>query len=233
MARSILAGGAPSRSPPRLSKWTGTTSSICINCASAWDPCACAQPVSKWQLALRLRYAHDARSSASWGTSPQSPTSAARVNSKRSMPFALAAHATNRSKSGSCERTRKAAGCAMSARRKRCHTDAPPARSTNQLLSSSIPGESSKLLSTPAARAARRARSPSGASPTTAPWLQTRGCVRNATLWQTARKAPYATRHSTKNSSLLPSGRGHQRRRYPAIGFCDAPHATNATRAAK
>ena len=70
-------------------------------------------------------------------------------------------------------------------------------------------------------------------SPTTAPWLQTRGCVRNATLWKTARNAPYATRHSTKNSFLLPSGGGHQKRSYRGIGFGAAPHATNATRAAK
>ena len=212
--------------------WIGMTSPTCIISASAWAPCACAQPVCKCQLALRPRYAPDARSNDSWGTSARSPTSAARVSSKTSMPFALAARATKRSRSASCGRTRKAVGCATSARRKRGHTDAPPATSTNLLLNSSIAGESSKLLSTPAARAARRARSASGASPTTAPWLQTRGCVRNAPLWQIARSAPYATGRSTRNSSQSLNGSGHHVRRNPAIGSCDAPHATNAPRAA-
>ena len=212
--------------------WIGTTLPICKICASAWAPCECAQPVCKCPLAPRPSYAPDARSSGGWGTSPRSPTSAARVNSKKSMSFALAARATRHSESASCERTRKAAGCATSARRKRGHTDAPPATSTNLLLSSSIAGESSKLLSTPVARAVRRARSASGASPTTAPWLQTQGCVRNAPLWQIARSAPYATRHWRRNSSQSHNGSGHHGRRNPAIGSCDAPHVTNALRAA-
>ena len=222
----IAVGTAPSRSPPRPSMWIGTTSPICIICASAWAPCACAQPVCKCQLALRPRYAPDARSSDSWGTSPRSPTSAARVNSKTSMPFALAARATKRSRSSSCGRTRKAAGCATSARRKRGHTDARSAQSTNQPRHSNTRGKTSKRLSTPAARLARRASSASITSPTIGPWPQTRVCVRNAPHWQIARSAPYATTHSTGTCSLILNGGWHQRRRTPAIGSCDAPGAT-------
>ena len=151
MALHISVASAPSRSPPRLSKWTETTSSICIKCASAWDPCACAQPVCRCQLRLRLRYAPDARSSVSWDTSPRSPTFAVRVSSKRSMPFALAAHAANRSNSRSCEKTRKAGRCATSARQKRGHTNAPPARNTNLIQNSDMQGHSCKTLSTLAA----------------------------------------------------------------------------------
>ena len=194
----ISVGTAPSRSPPRPSMWIGMTSPICILCASAWAPCACAQPVCKCQPALRPRYAPDARSSASWGTSPRSPTSAAHVNSSKSFSCALAARATKRSRSASCGRTRKAVGCATSARRKRGHTDAPLAQNTNQLPSSSIAGENWKLLTTLAAKLARRASSANVASPTTAQWFQTDASAQHARLWPTARSAPYATGLSTR-----------------------------------
>ena len=172
----------------------------------------------KCQLAPRPRYALDARSSASWGTSPQSPTSATLATYRRSISFALAACATKRSRSASCGRTRKAAGCATSARRKRGHTDAPPAQNTNQLPSSSIAGENWNLLTTLAAKPARRAASANVASPTTAQWLQTDASAQHARLWPTARSAPYATGHSTRKCSLILNGSGHQARRIPAIG---------------
>ena len=163
--------------------WIGTTSPLCIICASAWAPSACAQPVCKCQLALRPRYAPDARSSASWNTSPRSPTSAARVNSKTSMPFALAARATKRSRSASCGRTRKAARCATSARLKPGLTDARPAKDTNQPRHSPTRGKTSKRLSTHAARLARRASSASVTSPTIGAWPQTHDVARHVRLF--------------------------------------------------
>ena len=173
--------------------WIGTTSPICIICASASGPCECAQPVCKCPLAPRPRYAHDAGNSARWGTFPRSPTSATLATYRRNISFALAACATKRSRSASCGRIRKAAGCATSARRKRGHTDALPAQNTNQLPSSSIAGESWKLPTTLAAKPARRASSANVASPTTAQWLQTDASALHARRWPTARSAPYAT----------------------------------------
>ena len=173
----------------------------------------------KCQLAHRPHHAHGARSSGSWDISPQSPTSARPATYRRSISVALAACATKLSMSVSCGTTRKAAGCATAARRKRGHTDAPPATSTNLLLNSSIAGESSKLLSTPAARAARRAWSASVASPTTAPWQRTRDCARSATLWPTAKSARYATGHLATTSSLHLNGLKEQGRESVAVGI--------------
>ena len=179
----IAVGTAPSRSPPRPSMWIGMTSPICILCASAWAPCACAQPVCKCHPALRPRYAADARNNASWDTSVRSPTSAARVTSRTSMPFALAARATKRSRSASCGRTRKAARCATSARLKPGLTDARPAKDTNQPRHSTTRGKTSKRLSTHAARFARRASSASVTSPTIGPWPQTHDSARHVRLF--------------------------------------------------
>ena len=186
----------------------------------------------KCHLAPRPRDAPGARSSGSWGISPQSPTSARLASYRRSIIFELAACVTKLSCSGSCGKTQQAAGCATIVRRKRGHTDAPPAHNTNRPLNSDIAGETWKRLSTLAAKAARRASSASVASPTTAKWQQTRSCVRSATLWPIARSARYATGHSTRTCSLILNGSGHHRRRNPQIGSCDAPHATNAPDAA-
>ena len=172
----------------------------------------------KCHLAPRPHHAHSARSSGSWGTFPRSPTSATLATYKRSISFALAACATKLSRSASCGKTRKAAGCATIARRKRGHTDALPAQNTNQLPSSSIVGESWKLPTTLAAKPARRASSANVASPTTAQWLQTDASALHARLWPTARSAPYATGPSTRKCSLIHNGSGHQDRRIPAIG---------------
>ena len=186
MVLHIVVGIALSLSPQRPSMWIGTTSPICIICASAWAPCECAQPVCRYLLAHQPRYAPDAHSSASWGTSLRNPTSAARVNSKTSMPFVLAARATKLSRSTSCGRTGKAAGCATSARRKPGLTDARPAKSTNQPRHSPTREKTSKRLPTPAVRLARRASSARVTSPTIGPCPRTHASARHARLCPTA-----------------------------------------------
>ena len=148
--------------------------------------------MSKCNLSHRRRHAPGARSSGSWGISPQSPTSARPATYGRSISFALAAGATKLCRSASCEKSRKAAGCATSARPKRCLTDVPPAHDTNRPQNSRSAGETWKQLTTLAARAARRASSASVASQTTAPWLQTRGCVGPDLRKPTARGAQSA-----------------------------------------
>ena len=208
MVLPIAVGTAPSRSPPKPSMWIGTTSPICTKCASAWAPCECAQPVCRYLLAHQPRYAPDANSSASRGTSLRDPSSAAHVISKRSMPFVPAPRATRLSRSASCGKTPKATGCATNARQKRGLTDARLAKSTNQPENSSTHGKTSTGLSTPAARLAKRASNAGITSPTIGPWSRTHSSVRNAPLGQLGWSAPYATRHSTGKCSLFLNGYG-------------------------
>ena len=147
----------------------------------------------KCHLAPRPRDAPGARSSGSWGISPQSPTSARPATYRRSINFALAACVTNLSCSDSCGQTQQAAEGATIVRQTRGHTHAPSAHNTNRPLTSDIAGETWKRLSTLAAKAAKRARCAAAHSPTTERWRRTRGCVRRATLGHYKSSVVYAS----------------------------------------
>ena len=144
------------------------------------------------------------------------------------MSIRLAACATKFSSSASCEKTLKAAGCAMTVRRKRGHTDARRAHDINQPLHLTIAGGSWKLLSTPAAGAAKRASNARGSSQTTGRWRLTRGCVRNARHCATAKNVRYATKRWRGRCSLLLNGMKHHRQGAREIGSYVAPPAIRA-----
>ena len=203
-----------------------TTSANCTKCASAWDPCACAQFVRKCLLAPLPRGAHGAHSSGRWDTSPRTQTSARLASSWRGMNSRPAAHAAKLSSSGSCAKTLRAAGCATNVRQKPGHIDARPAQSTNQLRLSTTRGNNSRRLTTLAARPARRARLASVTSPTIGPWPQTDASARHARFCLTVKNAQYATKRWRQQNLLRHNGTGHRGPEVPATGSCDAPGAT-------
>ena len=196
-----------------------TTSANCTKCASAWDPCACAQFVRKCLLAPLPHGAHGAHSSGRWDTSPRTQTSASPACSKRGINSKPAARAAKRSRWASCGKTRKAAGCVTNVRRRPGHTDARLAQHTNQARHSTTRGNTSKRLSTPAARPARPARLASVTSPTIDRWRQTPDCVHSASRNPTAENVGYATKPWRRINSLIPNGGGHQRPGSPTIGY--------------
>ena len=202
------------------------TSPISTHSASAWAPCGYARCVPRRHRAPQPHGAPGAHSNARWDTSPRTQTSATPASSWRGINSKPAARAAKPSSSGSCAKTLRAAGCAMHVRRKPGLTYARHAKSTNQPRHSTTRGKTSKRLSTPAARLARRASSASVTSPTIGPWPQTHASARHARLCPTARIVGYATKRWRRRNSQRHNGSGHRGAEIPATGAYDAPGAT-------